>query len=874
MAEYPLLFFPSPAKATRSKQGGGAVGFNKPTMQRQRERLAPKFDLLRAAFVAEQADIQGTVTGVDPEQVLVFETIGSVEDFASAAKRIDGFEWLGEIELDEIAPDADFYDENDPNKNLKGRCYLILSNLRAFEELLSLWDRYQNDPQMKWEHGFAKYRDVFQHLKDIRHWGIPDRLDETGILKYWKETLAETGDQPVRFEIELWYRKDAKSREKSIENVSKLITSNGGNVLATSTIEPILYIGLLVELPVNIIQEVSDRSDVKLVKSNDIMFFRATGQMTVGRHLAEGEVEHTLPDEAPLPQGDPIIAILDGLPLANHRLLEGRLYVDDPDNWEADYLAKERKHGTAMASLVIHGDLNESFPSPPSSRPVYIRPIFKPSRWVTTSSGQTQEASEESEERVPSDCLLVDLIHRAVKRLFEGEAGESPVAPNIKVINLSLGDKARHFFQFNSPLARLLDWLSLEYNVLFVVSAGNHCESITLDVDSPTFQKMTDSEREALTVKTLYQDLRNRRLLSPAESINAITVGALHFDTSIIQQIGYRVDLLKQLLPSPVSAFGSGYRRSVKPDLVFNGGRQLYTQAVSGQAGHTEMELRLSLNPPGIKAAHPGQIPGELNATSHSCGTSNATALMSRAVGQCYDVLSEITHDNAAIIDSSQEIALLKAMLVHGCTWGEIAERIDSILQSPTYSSKRMDFKKHISRWLGYGTPQVSRVLKCTGQRVTLLGYGALHEEKADVFHLPLPPSLNGEPVLRRLTVTLTWISPISPGTQKYRTAHLWFALEDKDGIATNRKEIDWQEARRGTVQHEIFEGERAVPYPEDEMLAIKVNCKKDAGKITSPVSYGLAVSLEVAEGTNLPIYNEVQTRLRPIIPVRPVAEN
>jgi len=385
---------------------------------------------------------------------------------------------------------------------------------------------------------------------------------------------------------------------------------------------------------------------------------------------------------------------------------------------------------------------------------------------------------------------------------------------------------------------------------------------------------MNSSEREAQTVKALYQDQRNRRLLSPAESINAVTIGALHFDTSTIQQLGHRFDLLEQLLPSPISAFGGGYRRSVKPDLVFNGGRQLYTQTMLGQDDHTVMEFRRHLSPPGIKSAYPGQTPGELDTTSHSCGTSNATALMSRAAGQCYDVLSGIIHDNVAIINPRQEVALLKTMLIHGCTWGEVAERIDSILRNPAYSSERSDyFKNHISRWLGYGIPQISRVLGCTGQRVTLLGYGTLSNEEAEVFRFPLPPSLSGESVLRRLTVTLAWISPVSPSTQKYRTAHLWFDL-NKDTMVVNRKEIDWKMARRGTVQHEIFEGDRAVPYPEDEMLEIKVNCKNDAGKIVSPVSYGLAVSLEVTQNINLPIYNEVRTRLRALIPVHSITEN
>ena len=34
------------------------------------------------------------------------------------------------------------------------------------------------------------------------------------------------------------------------------------------------------------------------------------------------------------------------------------------------------------------------------------------------------------------------------------------------------------------------------------------------------------------------------------------------------------VNLFGNLLPSPASAFGSGYRRAIKPEVLFNGGRR------------------------------------------------------------------------------------------------------------------------------------------------------------------------------------------------------------------------------------------------------------------------------------------------------------
>jgi len=106
------------------------------------------------------------------------------------------------------------------------------------------------------------------------------------------------------------------------------------------------------------------------------------------------------------------------------------------------------------------------------------------------------------------------------------------------------------------------------------------------------------------------------------------------------------------------------------------------------------------------------------------------------------------------------------------------------------------------------------------------------------------------------------------PSTQKYRAASLWFDA-DSDDLSVSRQSVNWREARRGTVQHEVFEGDRAVPFADGDVLAIKVNCRKDAGRLPGPVPYGLAVSLEVAEGLDITIYEQVQARIAIPVPVR-----
>lgn len=853
MTERPLLLFPTPETASRSTLGGGGGRIRKPAPQRQWDRLSPIFSQLQAAFDARRVEVQQSAAGIDPEQVLVIETVDSIDNFANAVKRIDGLEWMGEIEIDGIAPDDEFHDETKPDKELNGRLYLVMTNKRALDEMLSLWQRYQANPDMQFERGLTKFRDVFLHLKSIRRWDVQDRLLETGVIDIWQEDLEYDGGRVIPFEAELWFRGSNELRAISASHVTNLVQQAGGRILSQSVIEGIAYHGLLAELPAHAIRAIVENPTTELVKCENVMFFRPVGQMVVGDKSPEGDVEIAQIEEMPLPTGDPVVALFDGVPLANHRLLAGRLVVDDPDSWEADYAASERVHGSSMASLIVHGDLNQ--PQPPLSRPVYVRPIMKPLNWFDTPRP----------EGIPENCLAVDLIHRAVKRLFEGDQGEGPAAPQIKVINLSIGDRARQFTQSMSPVARLLDWLSVKYGVLFVVSAGNHPTTISLGVSREEFDSFQTDQFEAATIKALYRDARHRKLLSPAETINGISVGAVHLDEAQVAHQGNRIDPFGRPLPSPVSAFGSGYRRAIKPDVIFYGGRQWYRLPLQ-PTNPVTIEPAIFRTTPGNKVASPGSLAGELNATSYSCGTSNATALISRAAGICYDSLQQIFNEQAAEVDpSNYEVPLLKAMLVHGCSWGDIGSRISEVLRTPENGRQLSGL---ISRWIGYGIPVEDRVLDCTEQRATVLGFGQLSDGEAHVFSLPLPPSLGSRPEWRRLTVTLAWLSPISASTQKYRTASLWFEMNN-NGLAPTRSDADWRAVRRGTVQHEVFEGQRAEPFIDGEVIEIKVNCREDAGKIQNPVAYGLAVSLEVAEGLDIAVYNEIRTRIAPAIQIQ-----
>jgi hypothetical protein len=215
-------------------------------------------------------------------------------------------------------------------------------------------------------------------------------------------------------------------------------------------------------------------------------------------------------------------------------------------------------------------------------------------------------------------------------------------------------------------------------------------------------------------------------------------------------------------------------------------------------------------------------------------------------------------------LPADYDAVLLKTLLVHGADWTGAGELYESILKNAQNSRV---FKDYVARFLGYGLTNVAKVLACTDQRVTVLGFGQLTHDEGQEFRLPLPPSLSATTMARRLTITLAWFSPVSSTRCGYRTARLWF--DPKCEFAPLRLHADHRAVQRGTVQHEILYGDRAVDFQDGDAIAIKINCSQDAGELTTPVRYGLAVTLEVAEGIEVPVYQEVRNRLRVRIPVR-----
>ena len=856
MPDRPLIVLPAPAAASRSRLPGGGANLHLPGRGRQGQRLGPRFETLRVHFEQRSAEIRASAAGQMPEDVIVFETIGSIANFVIAASRIRGFDFLGEWDVEDIAPDDDFQDKTRPENLLGGRVFLVMSNQQALKEMLRLWHQFTTGRGSA-PTGLAPFYELFRHLKDVRRWSIEDRLLDTGVLEYWKDAAEANDGTPVPFEIELWFRSSGETRGASVQRVGRVIARHNGQIVNETAIEPIGYHAIVASLPASEIRQLIDRQDVRLLGDSSVMFFRPSGQAVVPGSASNELSVPAATTTQPAPTGLETVAMLDGMPLENHQRLAGRLRVDDPDGYASSYAAAERHHGTTMASVIIYGDLNLAAQT--LRRPLYVRPILRP---------DPQAWNISRDERIPFGVNALDLTYRVVRRLFEGEGQTPAVAPSVRIINLSIGDPLQQFHSSISAWGRLLDWLALKYNVLFCVSAGNHGGPVTLDVPRTSFTALNPAQREVELLKALYRDVRLRRILSPSDSINALTVGAWHHDFGPVTALPYRIDVLaSQPLPSPINGLGCGFRNATKPDVLLPGGRQCYTERLGTTHQFATLDVSAATVAPGILAASASSVVGQVNAEKHTCGTSHAAALATRCSAFLYEQLQNLRNEpGGERLSDEFTPALLKAMLIHTAGWGDAYDFLRGVLKPADMREDK--FKRIAARFLGYGFVSPFETLSSADHRATMLGCGELSDGAAHEYEIPLPPSLNAVRGTRRIIMTLTHISPIHPKHRNYRRAAVWFEVENGK-LQTKRKECEWRSARNGTVQHEIFEGERAVALGERSAMRVKVNCRADAEPLEQAVRYGMVISIETAESLGIPVYNEIALRVRPAVTIR-----
>jgi|26BtaG_2_1085354.scaffolds.fasta_scaffold00262_16 hypothetical protein len=222
-------------------------------------------------------------------------------------------------------------------------------------------------------------------------------------------------------------------------------------------------------------------------------------------------------------KSDSLICIVDSGINKNgimDNLIKEQLIYIHPTSIDCDY-----NHGTFVASRCVFGDDIDNCLGTHVLNP-YCN-LIDLSVFGVNNIGQVTG---------PSEYLLRAAIEDTVHKY----------ADIVKVYNLSLGsDTPIKDFEY-SDLAKLLDFLSKEYKVLFVIAAGN--------INSLLGAFPTDHYGSPLS-----------RIGCPAESLLGLTVGSIakHTNGTALSDVNF---------VSPFSRKGPGADNGIKPELVAHGG--------------------------------------------------------------------------------------------------------------------------------------------------------------------------------------------------------------------------------------------------------------------------------------------------------------
>lgn len=852
MPDRPLLFFPTREFAPKKPKPGGGSRIAPRSAEGQRQRVARQLEAFETLAAEKRAWFQANATGIAPNTVLVLELAKPIQNFAVAAARV-GLPILGETDGDDFDASEEGFSVFDrkgklqEGKRIVSRVYLHSFNLGTAETFRRLYETWRDNKQ--WADGTTPWRHVFDCVLNVRSWNASDRLRDSGLADEWRERIAE-GATEIEFEADFWFElQGQEARSRLAEIFSERLAAIGGVIRHQAVISEIGYHGVLGQIPAAAVPDLQRLEALEFIQFDGIFEFHPVTQ-AMSREIIDPDSMVAADERAERDGKDltPIVGLIDGVPMQNHPDLIGGVLIDDSDELEGRVPVADRVHGTAMASLILNGDLGAG--EPRLRRPIRARPVLVP-HW---SPGGNVE-------RFPDGRLALDTFHRAVRELVADPAGSE-----IRVVNVSLGDPRRRLIGRMSPWARLLDWAAYRYRVLFIVSAGNCQDDIELRFVPGALGQATREELQDAVLENVYAQARRRTLLSPAEAVNVVTVGATHDDASVLAPQQLLVDpVVEALLPSPVTPVGPGYGSAIKPDCLARGGRQLYREPPAYAAGTASSRLQIQ---------NYRRAPGVLVAASqpfldgagrwYTRGTSAAAALTTRLAAQIFEEVTA-TPDSGDSMSRPYAAVVLKALVAHTTTWGEAAEQVLMGVLTKLGVPKRK-LKENLSRFLGHGHVRPERAYRCTDQRATVIGFGELSHGDAHVFRLPWPPALRASVDERRLTITLAALVPIVPGQHAYRGADVWVNKpSESDVFGLESGDRDHHAVQRGTLQHTCYSGTAAAAFDDGASLALQVNCRAVAvdEHALAPVPYALVVSLEVAETSAIPVYAEVEIGLR-----------
>lgn len=369
----------------------------------------------------------------------------------------------------------------------------------------------------------VKYKQVLYALQGMDRWGPEDR---TG----W--ALSREGfptEEPFVLDVELWPLEDSQ------ENRARLWASFE-NWLAEQHLK---LLDAVKQPGIALFRVQSNRHQAdQLLQHRDIRTVDLPPRYGLTLSLLYTDIQD-LPDIPPPPANAPGLAILDSGLATGHPLLAPA--VGDAQSFlPGKDAADENGHGTLVAGLGLYGDIAAALQNGS------LEPRLQ------LFSGRILDENNEN-----TTGFVENQVTKAVRYFHEHY--------NCRIFNLAFGDLRKPYLGGHlKGLSFVLDTLSRELGVLFIVSAGN----------------VPGNQRNGLAWKDEYPHYLSEdawAILEPAPALNALTVGSLARYEQTLNSQRYTADpaevpIARSDQPSPFTRRGPSLGGAIKPELVDYGG--------------------------------------------------------------------------------------------------------------------------------------------------------------------------------------------------------------------------------------------------------------------------------------------------------------
>ena len=704
-----------------------------------------------------------------------------------------------------------------------------LDNFRTLEEKISAF--------MESKHGSGIIADLWKIYEGNSENWRPEHILTEDLYKKWNEI---NDDETYRLEVSIAFDKpigkepdpNKQGGQKRLEEFRKKLEERDDLLMERETHfqEFISHYGTVTSTLVHLNDsfgcevEISGKGLKDLVVNYQFVFEVAEIEDIAGIDGIEGtfpEIDfETLP-----PDEDSIeVGVIDSGIMEGHKYLSNaikphlsRSYLNG-DTSTADHVGNGG-HGTKVAGAILYPNGLQGV-TVPYKLPCFIRNL----RVLNNRNKLTH--------RYPADLMSKIVTDN----------------PDCKIFNLSISSHSPYRDKHMSTWATMIDQLSFDHDILFLIAVGNiRCSEINYYLSNSSYPD--------------YLHEPYCRLANPAQSSFSIAVGSINhvdFEDNDWKSLGNMHEV------SAYSRIGTGIWGHIKPDVVeYGGGIVVSKNGLNQVKEHSETAVELLRS------------------------TLNGGNAVGRDVAGTSFSTPKVAHIAAVLkkLYPNENVNLMRALIVQG------ARLPNKYFITPTTRS---------IQHFGYGLPSLDRVTRNTDYRVTFYSTGEIKAEEAHLYSVRIPEALRGQgdefDIL--IEVTLGYSASVRRTRQKTRSyLSTWldwttskmeesfeefqtYVLKEIGGNRTEydakergllgsfpwklRERSDYGEVADISRNNGTLQKDWAIikSYDLPDELGIAVRGHRGWDKNKSEVPYAISVSIEIL-GADVPIYESIRLENR-----------